>query len=115
MKQLWKYNSNFPLEPYGPTSHQQKADHPEDWAGYKVRMMLQLAYIVSMLCLLRYDETLRIQWGDVEFEEPSPGLHRVKLSLPFRKTHQNGGMCLLNTSQGCLIMYLYRCSSFLFI
>ncbi|KAJ7683605.1 hypothetical protein B0H14DRAFT_3101642 [Mycena olivaceomarginata] len=55
-----------------------------------VRMMLQLLYIVSMLCLLRYDEALRITWQDVHFEPLENGGFRIRLDLPFRKTHQNG-------------------------
>ncbi|KAJ6598544.1 hypothetical protein B0H10DRAFT_2324218 [Mycena sp. CBHHK59/15] len=78
MKKLWTYN----------TQH----EHPEDWAGHSVRMMLQLLYIVSMLCLLRYDEALRITWQDVQLEQLEHGVLRVRLDLPFRKTHQNGGI-----------------------
>lgn len=53
--------------------------------------MLQLLYIMSMLCLLRYDEALRIQWSDIEFQEMDDGTTRVKIELDVRKTHQNGG------------------------
>jgi integrase len=93
MKKLWTYNTGFPVESstsYGSTSKKRKQEHPEDWAGHSIRMMLQLLYIVSMLCLLRYDEALRITWQDVTFDMET-GVLRIRLDLPFRKTHQNGG------------------------
>lgn len=47
-----------------------------------------------MLCLLRYDEALRIMWTDVRLEKYGNNgeFRRLRLMLPFRKTHQNGGM-----------------------
>jgi hypothetical protein len=77
--------------------------------------MLYLLYLVSFLCLLRFDEALRITWPDVTFQVKDPMLKdhwidttpdllpqpeggsnatnfRVRLMLPFRKTHQHGGM-----------------------
>ncbi|KAJ7870056.1 hypothetical protein B0H14DRAFT_2726455, partial [Mycena olivaceomarginata] len=92
MKKLWTFNTGFPVESstsYGSTSKKRKQEHPEDWAGHSIRMMLQLLYIVSMLCLLRYDEALRITWQDVTFDMET-GVLRIRLDLPFRKTHQNG-------------------------
>lgn len=89
MKKLHQFNIQ-PTE-YCSTSRKRKAEHPEDWAGYTIRMMLQLLYVTSMLCLLRYDEALRIQWSDVTLETLPNGVKRVKLELSVRKTHQNGG------------------------
>jgi integrase len=98
---------------YGPTSRKRKAENPSEWAGFSLRMMLYLLYLLSMLCLLRYDEALRITWADVTFQVQDllienhwldvtpelftkqvnyrPAHFRVKLELPFRKTHQYGG------------------------
>lgn len=91
MQKLYEFNMGMPPTEYTPISRKRKAEHPEDWAGHTVRMMLQLLYVVSMLCLLRYDEALRIHWSDVEFQKLPDGSRRVKISLPVRKTHQNGG------------------------
>lgn len=91
MKQLYEYNKNFPRAEYAPTDRKRKAEHPEDWGGHCIRGMLQLLYITSFLCLLRYDEALRIQWSDVEFQEMPDGTTRIKIELDVRKTHQNGG------------------------
>ncbi|KAH9842321.1 uncharacterized protein C8Q71DRAFT_682538, partial [Rhodofomes roseus] len=59
MRQLWEFNIKYSTDRRRTTSRKRKAEHPEDWAGYRVRQMLQLLYIVSMLCLLRFDEALR--------------------------------------------------------
>ncbi|KAL6305560.1 hypothetical protein BKA93DRAFT_749085 [Sparassis latifolia] len=72
-------------------SKQKRAQsRPEGWAGKSVRVMLQLLYMMAMLCLLCFDEALRISWGDVHFKRLENGLTRVCLELPFCKTHQNG-------------------------
>ena len=72
------------------SSKKRKADHPEDWGGFVVRNMLQLLYIISTLCLLRYDEALGITWENVHLE-PWMESFRLRLDLHVRKTHQNGG------------------------
>ncbi|KAI0656203.1 hypothetical protein C8Q70DRAFT_1046854 [Cubamyces menziesii] len=92
MKKLWDFNRRFPQQAeLNVNSRKRKQENPELWAGYKVRQMLQTLYTVSMLCLLRYDEALRIMWSDIEFLEHD-GTCVVKLSLPFRKTSQTGGI-----------------------
>ncbi|KAI0761063.1 hypothetical protein BD413DRAFT_607291 [Trametes elegans] len=92
MKKLWEFNTNFKKhKELEVASRKRKLENPELWAGYKVRLMLQTLYIVSMLCLLRYDEALRIMWSDIEFLTLD-GQCVVKLSLPFRKTCQTGGI-----------------------
>ncbi len=92
MKKLWEFNKNFEIEyEIKPNSRKRKQEHPELWAGYKVRHMLQTLYTVSMLCLLRYDEALRIMWSDIVFENSPDGVPIATLNLPFRKTDQTGG------------------------
>ena len=59
----------------------------EDWGGGQTRRLLQFAYTISFLCLLRFDEVLKIQAHDIEFMSETC----IKLTLPFRKTAQNGG------------------------
>ncbi|KAG2363600.1 hypothetical protein BDR07DRAFT_1483459 [Suillus spraguei] len=51
---------------------------PENWT-------IQAAYTVAFLCMLRFDEFLKIQVHDLRVEKD-----RVVLYLPFQKTHQNG-------------------------
>ena len=55
--------------------------------------MLQCIYTIAFLCLLRFDEVLRIELKDVEVIDQKKG--QIRLSLPFRKTHQYGGEFLL--------------------
>ena len=119
MKHLWDFVWMTPRKEYGPTSRKRKTENPAEWAGFVIRTMLLLLYLVSMICLLRYDEALRITWADITFQvkdgliegnwlDASPELFfgpnlqalrpadfRVKLELPFRKTHQYGGATLL--------------------
>jgi hypothetical protein len=52
--------------------------------------MLQCIYSIAFLCLLRFDEVLRIQLKDIEVVDKLKG--QIKLTLPFRKTHQYGGI-----------------------
>ncbi|KAG1787906.1 uncharacterized protein HD556DRAFT_1246001 [Suillus plorans] len=114
MKRLWEFAWSTDRKEFGPISRKRKAENPSEWAGFLLRMMLYLLYLLSMLCLLRYDEALRITWADVTFQvqdlliknhwlDATPELFtsqvryqptqfRVKLELPFRKTHQYGGI-----------------------
>jgi hypothetical protein len=101
MKKLYEYNMSFDRnEELAPNSRKRKQDHPECWAGFGLRLMLMLLYTISMLCLLRYDEALKITWADVHLEEISNSTipFRLRLNLPFRKTHQNGGNAIFDIS-----------------
>ncbi|KAJ7847634.1 hypothetical protein B0H14DRAFT_2769829 [Mycena olivaceomarginata] len=40
---------------------------PHDWGGARARRLLTLAYVLSFLCLLRFDEVLKIQIHDIEW------------------------------------------------
>ncbi|PIL33099.1 hypothetical protein GSI_04548 [Ganoderma sinense ZZ0214-1] len=94
MKKLWVQNVNYPREP-GLQSIPRKAavdGEPRRWAGYKVRQMLQLLYILSFLCLLRYDEALKVNWSDIRPETTDEGICVVVVHLNCRKTNQTGGV-----------------------
>ncbi|KAJ7082705.1 hypothetical protein B0H15DRAFT_785580 [Mycena belliarum] len=60
---------------------------PHEWGGGRARRLLTLAYVLSFLCLLRFDEVLKIQMQDIEWVSDTC----IKLTLPFRKTNQFGG------------------------
>ena len=52
--------------------------------------MMQLAYAIAFLCLLRLEEVLRL---DISmFRILDEELSSIEITLPFRKTHQFGGM-----------------------
>ena len=69
--------------------------------------MLQCIYTIAFLCLLRFDEVLRIQLKDIKVVDKFKG--HIKLTLPFRKTHQYGG---LTGSQFLLIHSLLEIKPF---
>lgn len=117
IKAMWEYNMNFSRAEDGSLSKKTKAEHPEMWAGYNVRVMLHCLYVTSLLCLLRYDEALRIMWSDVHFEtlQLEAGQRpRLRLMLPFRKTHQNGGKHTLDSNifQGFVQIFLVGIAPF---
>ena len=53
------------------------------------RRALQAIYAIAFLCLLRSDEVLRIEREHVKVEG-----NKIILTLPFRKTHRDGGELL---------------------
>lgn len=61
------------------------------WGSPRLRRALHAIYTLAFLCLLRVDEVLNIQLEHIEFIENGSRSILV-LTLPFRKTHQFGGM-----------------------
>lgn len=94
MKKLYVYNSDmqrFPPDLMSDApSRKRKARGSWD-AGYSLRSMLNFVFILAFLCLLRFDEVLGIQWHWFTLQELDDGTIRLKVELPFRKTHQTGG------------------------
>jgi hypothetical protein len=79
-----------------------------EWGGARLRMMLQCIYTIAFFCLLRFDEVLRIELKDIEVVDKLKG--KIKLTLPFRKTHQYGGECFSVSILTCIEIkpfYLY--------
>ncbi|RPD70261.1 hypothetical protein L226DRAFT_547851 [Lentinus tigrinus ALCF2SS1-7] len=92
IRAMWEFNEAFPQA----VSHQQfsrewKADHPEYWGGHNTRVMIHCLNVIAFLCLLRYDEALHIQWHHITVEDLGNKTFTMRIELPFRKTHQNGG------------------------
>lgn len=56
---------------------------------YFAYRFLKCAFLFAFLCLLRADEVLHICLYDIEIDESS---YSIILTLPFRKTHQQGSM-----------------------
>lgn len=68
-------------------------EHPHAWSGKGgplARRALQAIYTIAFICLLRSDEVLKINRAHITFLED--GTNGMVLTLPFRKTHQAGGM-----------------------
>jgi hypothetical protein len=104
LMKLYHHNhlpDNWTVRAYQPGSRKLTAGHAakglsstmtgenlDQWGGGRARRLLQAAYTVAFLCMLRFDEVLKIQAHDLCVHE-----NGVILRLPFRKTHQNGGQC----------------------
>jgi hypothetical protein len=65
-------------------------DERINWGGYQRRAMMHLAYTLAFLCLLRFDEVLKIEAHYIEvvglFDLRGEEVGEIKLTLPFRKT-----------------------------
>ncbi|THU85741.1 hypothetical protein K435DRAFT_684977, partial [Dendrothele bispora CBS 962.96] len=101
--QMFDFNhqpENWELGSYKPTS---RKDARKQWGGPNFRRLLQVAYTAAFLCLLRFDEVLKIQVHEIE---PVPGNdHILKITLPFRKTDQFGGRSLQLIQLQLLTLY----------
>lgn len=89
LKRLYDFNIAYEDEE-GPINRKRRVEEDGVWGGSSVRTMVQLIYILAFLCLLRFDEVLNIQWSWITTDTHN-GRHRIKLALPYRKTHQYGG------------------------
>jgi hypothetical protein len=89
LKKIYDFNhkpEHWDLKPV-EFYRKRKGKNVNTWGGGRARRLLQAAYILSFLCLLRIDEVLKIEMHHVEFISDT----KIKLTLPFRKTHQFGG------------------------
>ena len=77
---------HWKLKPVGFYRRKRKGENINTWGGGRARRLLQAAYAFSFLCLLRIDEVLKIEMHHIEFISDT----KIKLTLPFRKTHQFG-------------------------
>lgn len=74
------------MKDYEPSKRSEKME--ANWGGGRARRLLFAAYTIAFMCLLRVDEVLKIQAHDITMVGPTC----MKVSLPFQKTHQCGGM-----------------------
>ncbi|KAG1902423.1 uncharacterized protein F5891DRAFT_949054 [Suillus fuscotomentosus] len=87
---LYHYNhcpENWTIRAYQPGERVRGSSGNDlsRWGGGHVRRLLSAAYTVAFICMLRFDEVLKIQVHDLRVHDTQVALH-----LPFRKTHQNG-------------------------
>jgi hypothetical protein len=96
LKKLYDFNYSFTIYRLGeaPVIGQSDLAVHDDhsWGGGRLRLMLQCIYTIAFLCLLRFDEVLKIESHHLEVLDEASG--EIKLSLPFRKTHKYGGIIL---------------------
>ncbi|KAJ7783362.1 hypothetical protein B0H16DRAFT_1297282, partial [Mycena metata] len=69
------------IQPFG-------ARKEKKWEGPRMRALCWLAYLLAFHCLLRVDEVVNIQVHEVRVHDSQPEV--IVVTLPFRKTHQNG-------------------------
>ena len=62
------------------------------YGGGRLRRMLQCIYTIIFLCVLRFDEVLKIQAHHLKVIDEVKD--QIKLTLPFRKTHKYAGKIL---------------------
>ncbi|KAF8179760.1 DNA breaking-rejoining enzyme [Mycena galopus ATCC 62051] len=85
---LYHYNNKPEVAEIRPVTRR-KRDAPVDpneWGGGRSRVMLHAVYVIAFLCLLRFDEALKIQLQDIRWINETS----FELTLPFRKTSQYG-------------------------
>lgn len=97
MKRIFDFNEAFCVA--HPPHTTSKRD-TSNWGNSNTRQMLQFLYVVSFWCLLRYDEALNIEFHQIEMAQGDDGITFLKISLPFRKTHQFGGECFKTLQLG---------------
>jgi hypothetical protein len=88
LEKLYDINFKVPVYQFGEALTANLGGHL-NWAGGRLRRMLQCIYVIAFLCLLRFDEVLNIEAHQLEIVSEVNG--QIKLTLPFRKTHQHGG------------------------
>lgn len=89
LEELYYYNNQPEVAEIKPITRRKRNDAADinEWGGGRSRKMLHAVYIISFLCLLRFDEALKIQLQDIRWLNESS----FELTLPFRKTSQYGG------------------------
>ncbi|TCD68654.1 hypothetical protein EIP91_010175 [Steccherinum ochraceum] len=76
--------------------------NPNDWGGWRTRVMLHCIFTISMLCLLRFGEALGLMWEDIKPETDEHGnmLHR---SISIAILRGRGCALLLPSTTGILL------------
>jgi hypothetical protein len=95
MQAMYHFNhlpENWTVKDYAPRKCSNKSS--ESWEGGRAHRLMSAAYTIAYLCLLRFDEVLKIQVHDITFVLTAEGKH-MELLLPFRKTEQCGGELVL--------------------
>ena len=97
-KENWELR-DYPLPNTHSSKHSDSAEAPldddehmtqasDEWGGPMARREIQAIYLISFFCLLRSDEVLKIRREHLILSKDGK---TVMVTLPFRKTHKNGG------------------------
>jgi hypothetical protein len=92
MRRLNEYNQRSDISVVkkwlGSSSSTTNTQSHDGWGGGRTRKCLLALFTIAFVCLLRFDEVLKIQAHDIKVINSKC----IQLSLPFRKTAQNGGL-----------------------
>jgi hypothetical protein len=91
MEVMYHFNhhpENWTIKNYAPGKHSNK--NSESWGGGCTHRLMSAAYTIAFLCLLQFNEVLKIQVHDIKFVDTAEGSY-IELLLPFQKTEQCGG------------------------
>ncbi|KAF7306269.1 hypothetical protein MIND_00417800 [Mycena indigotica] len=84
---LYHYNNQPEIAQINPVTRKSRnKSNIDNWCGGRTRAMLHAVYVLAFLCLLRFDEALKIQHQDIKRLDE----HSFEVTLPFRKTSQYG-------------------------
>ncbi|KAG6884566.1 hypothetical protein C0992_006083 [Termitomyces sp. T32_za158] len=89
MKKLYHYNHQEGVNTIKPYQGRVKrgTQYRDNWGGARTRRLLGAVYTIAFICMLRFDEVLKIQAKHIRVNREQ---RLMKLELPFRKTHQYG-------------------------
>ncbi|KAJ7691887.1 hypothetical protein B0H17DRAFT_934540, partial [Mycena rosella] len=66
---LYHYNNKPEVAEIKPVRRRKRNEpvDPNEWGGGRSRRMLHTVYVIAFLCLLRFDEALKIQLQDIRW------------------------------------------------
>lgn len=95
MHQFNRKPENWDIKDYAPGTRRKNDTEEKQWGHGRSRRLLTLAYNLAFTCLLRFDEVLKIQSHDITISFGPNSEQCLELRLPFRKTSQFGGACVI--------------------
>ena len=91
LKKFYDFNLNLDDIPENAnSSNNLKTKSIHQWGGPTTRRALHAIYTLAFICLLRSDEVLKIRRQDLELVKEDDQTVYMIVTLPFRKTHQDG-------------------------
>jgi hypothetical protein len=109
---MYQFNTkpeNWDIKDYTPGTRHKNDTEEKQWGHSRSRRLLNLAYTLAFTCLLRFDEVLKIQAHDITiFQKTHNTDVRLEVRLPFRKTSQFGGVCVIYATH-CISSFCLHC------
>ena len=80
LSKLYQKNMEFTIQPLSRLHYLENSEDPH-WGGARLCMMLQCIYTIAFLCLLRFDEVLRIELKDIEVVDKLKRTYQIDTSI----------------------------------